>query len=91
MVLEIGAGGGRWTQFLVGAREVVVAELDPQFFRYLKKRFKEDKAKLRFYQTSGYELKGIDGESIDFVFSSARSCTSTPRASTSTWVRSTGC
>ena len=69
VVLEIGAGGGRWTQFLIGAREVVVAELNPQFFRYLKKRFKDDQAKLRFYQTSGYELKGIDGESIDFVFS----------------------
>jgi SAM-dependent methyltransferase len=69
VVLEIGAGGGRWTQYLIDAREVVVAELNPQFFAYLKKRFKNDKAKLRFYETSGYELNGIDAESIDFVFS----------------------
>ena len=69
VVLEIGAGGGRWTQYLIGAREVVVAELNPQFFRYLRKRFKKDKRKLRFYETSGYELNGIDSGSIDFVFS----------------------
>jgi SAM-dependent methyltransferase len=69
VVLEIGAGGGRWTQYLIGAREVVVAELNPQFFRYLRRRFKPHKRKLRFYETSGYELNGIDAESIDFVFS----------------------
>jgi SAM-dependent methyltransferase len=69
VVLEIGAGGGRWTQYLIGAREVVVAELNPQFFPYLRKRFKDDKHKLRFYETSGYELNGIDSGSIDFVFS----------------------
>jgi len=69
VVLEIGAGGGRWTQFLIHAREVVVAELNKQFFRYLRKRFKTHKHKLRFYETSGYELEGIDSGSVDFVFS----------------------
>jgi SAM-dependent methyltransferase len=69
VVLEIGPGGGRWTQFLVGAREVVLVDLNKQFFRYLRKRFRRHKAKLRFYQTSGYELHDIDAGSIDFVFS----------------------
>ena len=69
VVLEIGPGGGRWTQFLVGAREIVLVDLNKQFFRYLRKRFRKHKSKLRFYQTSGYELAGIDAGSIDFVFS----------------------
>jgi ubiquinone/menaquinone biosynthesis C-methylase UbiE len=69
VVLEIGPGGGRWTQFLVGAREVVLVELNTQFFRYLRKRFRKHKRKLTFYETSGFELEGIDDGSIDFVFS----------------------
>ena len=69
VVMEIGPGGGRWTQFLIGAREVVLVELNTQFFRYLRKRFRRYRRKLRFYQTSGYELNGIDDGSIDFVFS----------------------
>ena len=69
VVLEIGPGGGRWTQFLIGSREVILVELNKQFFRYLRKRFRKQRRKLRFYQTSGYELNGIDAGSIDFVFS----------------------
>jgi SAM-dependent methyltransferase len=69
VVLEIGPGGGRWTQFLIGAREVVLVELNPQFFRYLRKRFRKQRHKLRFYRTSGYELDEIDDGSVDFVFS----------------------
>ncbi len=68
-VLEIGPGGGRWTKYLLGAKEVILVELNPEFFHYLIERFKEDTFKFRFYQTSGYELEGIDAESIDFVFS----------------------
>jgi ubiquinone/menaquinone biosynthesis C-methylase UbiE len=69
VVMEIGPGGGRWTQFLVGAQEVVLVDLNKQFFRYLRKRFRKHRRKLRFYQTSGYELHDIDDGSIDFVFS----------------------
>ena len=69
VVMEIGPGGGRWTQFLIGAREVVLVDLNTQFFRYLRKRFRRNRRKLVFYETSGYELNGIDDDSIDFVFS----------------------
>ncbi len=69
VVMEIGPGGGRWTQFLVGAQEVVLVDLNKQFFRYLRKRFRKQRRKLRFYETSGYELHDIDDGSIDFVFS----------------------
>jgi SAM-dependent methyltransferase len=69
VALEIGAGGGRWTRYLLSAREVVVVELNSQFFPYLESRFPEARGKLRFYETSGYELGGVDDESVDFVFS----------------------
>ena len=69
VALEIGAGGGRWTRYLVRAREVVVVELNSEFFPYLESRFPDAAEKLRFYETSGCELAGIDDGSIDFVFS----------------------
>jgi len=69
VALEIGSGGGRWTRYLLAAREVTVVELNAEFFRYLEQRFPADRAKLRFYETSGYELRGVEDESIDFVFS----------------------
>ena len=68
-VLEIGPGGGRWTQFLMPAREIVLVDLNAEFFPYLEDRFRDHAAKLRFYQTSGYELAGVENESVDFVFS----------------------
>src|SRR3954447_687880 len=68
-VLEIGPGGGRWTQFLLPASEIVLVDLNGEFFPYLEDRFREHAAKLRFYETSGYELAGVETESVDFVFS----------------------
>ena len=69
VALEIGAGGGRWTRYLLRAREVIVVDLNGEFFRYIESRFPEEAGKLRFYETSGYELGGVEDESVDFVFS----------------------
>jgi SAM-dependent methyltransferase len=69
VALEIGAGGGRWTQYLLRGREVVVVELNSAFFPYLASRFPDAAPNLRFYETSGYELGGVEDDSIDFVFS----------------------
>ena len=69
VALEIGGGGGRWTRYLLPAREVIVVDLNPEFFEYIESRFPEAAGKLRFYETSGYELGGIEDESVDFVFS----------------------
>jgi SAM-dependent methyltransferase len=69
VALEIGAGGGRWTRYLLGARKVVVVELNPEFFPYLLERFPDEADKLEFVETPGYEIPGIEDGSIDFVFS----------------------
>ena len=68
VVLEIGPGGGRWTQYMLNAKEVVIVDLNPEFFDYLKDRFKEDPCQFRFYRTSGFELVGIASDSVDFIF-----------------------
>jgi ubiquinone/menaquinone biosynthesis C-methylase UbiE len=52
----------------LGARDVIVVDLNSIFFPYLKERFSGDLSKIRFYNTSGYELNGIESGSIDFVF-----------------------
>jgi SAM-dependent methyltransferase len=67
--LEIGPGGGRWTQFLVPAKELILVDLNPEFFDYLRQRFPEAVSRMRFYETSGYELGGVADASVDFVFS----------------------
>ena len=68
VVLEIGSGGGRWTKYLVAAKKLVIVDLNSVFFPYLEKRFSESTGKMKFYHTSGYEMNGIDSDSIDFVF-----------------------
>lgn len=67
--LEIGPGGGRWTQFLLPAREIVLVDLNPEFFEYLRERFPQAVDRMRFYRTRGYELGAVADASIDFAFS----------------------
>jgi SAM-dependent methyltransferase len=70
VVLEIGSGGGRWTQYLLrSAARVIVVELNPEFFAYLLRRFPGDAARLELYQTSGYEMRGVPDGTVDLVFS----------------------
>ncbi|MCU0498108.1 MAG: class I SAM-dependent methyltransferase [Anaerolineae bacterium] len=68
-ILEIGPGGGRWTEYMLHAQHLIMVELNPEFFDYLRQRFAAQIDKFRFYQTRDYELDGITSESVDFVFS----------------------
>lgn len=65
-VVEIGSGGGRWTQYLLDAGHLTVVEYNPESFAYLRARFPA----LAFtpYRTSGYEMRGVASASADFVF-----------------------
>jgi SAM-dependent methyltransferase len=65
-VVEIGSGGGRWTQYLRAAGRLIVVEYNPESFDYLRARFPG----LAFtpYRTSGYEMHGVADASADFVF-----------------------
>jgi len=65
-VLEIGSGGGRWTQYFQRAARLTVVEFNRESFDSLRRRFPE----LRFdaYQTSGFEMTGVADASVDRVF-----------------------
>jgi len=65
-VVEIGSGGGRWTQYLARAGHLIVVEYNPESFEYLRQRFPD--VRLTTYQTSGAEMDGIASGSVDFVF-----------------------
>lgn len=64
--LEIGAGGGRWTQFLLPAARIIIVETTPEFFPYLEARFGP---RFEFYQSSGAELEGVGTGQVDYAFS----------------------
>jgi len=65
-VMEIGSGGGRWTQYLAHAGHLIVVEYNPESFSYLRQRFPD--LRLTTYQTTGAELDGIGPGTVDFVF-----------------------
>lgn len=66
--LEIGSGGGRFTQFLLPFRKVYCADLNPQMFEYLRQRF-PDADHLEFVLTPGDDLPNVPEGSIDFLWS----------------------
>ena len=65
-VLEIGSGGGRWTQYFQRAGRLVVVEFNPESFACLRHRFPD--LSFTAYQTSGYEMGGVATASVDLVF-----------------------
>ena len=65
--LEIGSGGGRWTQYLLPCKKIYCVELNPEMFVYLKKRFPGEKH-IRYIQTGGSDFPGIPDQAISFAF-----------------------
>lgn len=65
-VLEIGAGGGRWTQFLLPAARIIVVETTPEFFPYLEARFGP---RFELYQSDGAEISRVGDAEVDYAFS----------------------
>jgi len=63
IVVEIGCGAGKWTQYLaLHAKEVVAVDIIDSKYRFVAKN-------VRFYPTSGYELSGIATDYADVIFS----------------------
>jgi SAM-dependent methyltransferase len=69
VIVEIGSGGGRWTQYLLPfATRLKVVELNPESFDHLRRRFSDQIEKLEFVVTTGSEMGGVPTGSIDLVF-----------------------
>ena len=67
-ILEIGSGGGRWTQFLLHSAALHCVDINRVMLDYIAKRF-HTPAHLHPYQTSGSDLPDLAPGSVDFVFS----------------------
>ncbi len=68
-VLEIGPGGGRWTEYLAKkARRLILADISPKCIKICKRRFKNC-TNIDYFATDGQDLSFILDDSIDFIWS----------------------
>lgn len=65
--LEIGPGGGRWTRYLVGFRELNVVDYHTEILGELRRTL--SLSNMKFVKNNGTDFPGIKARSIDFVFS----------------------
>ena len=65
--VEIGPGGGRWTRYLLGFKELYLVDYHAELQEELKENFKQPN--MRFILNSGVDFPGIPERSIDFLFS----------------------
>lgn len=68
VVLEIGPGGGRWTQFLLEAKHVYLVDINPEMKNLIASAFPEKK-NWTFCHSSGSDIPDVQQGSVDFVFS----------------------
>lgn len=66
VAVEVGPGGGRWTRYLLGFRTLYVVDYHPELLAELRRSF--NKPNMRFIANGGCDFPGIQGESVDFVF-----------------------
>ena len=64
--LEIGPGGGRWTQFLLDFNIVYVVDYYPEIMEELKKNFA--RPNVITILNNGTDFPGVPDEEIDFLF-----------------------
>ena len=68
-ILEIGAGGGRFTEVLLPkCRRLIALDTSPNMLEILGRRFEGD-GRLELQLGTGYGLDGVADESVDAVFS----------------------
>jgi SAM-dependent methyltransferase len=65
--LEIGPGGGRWTRYMLGFKQMYVVDYYPQLLEELRKNFKQKH--IIAVKNNGADFPGIPDQSVDFVFS----------------------
>ncbi|MBI4308992.1 MAG: class I SAM-dependent methyltransferase [Candidatus Omnitrophica bacterium] len=67
VVVEIGSLGGKWTQYLLPAQEIVCVDINDLGFDYIRRKLPHPH--IRFYLTKGDELRGIADGAVDLIFS----------------------
>lgn len=66
IALEIGPGGGRWTQYLLGFGELYVVDYYAELLSELKQNF--NRPSMKFIKNSGDDFPGVPDQSIDYLF-----------------------
>src|SRR5262245_22123787 len=66
-VLEIGPGGGRWTRYMLGVRELYAVDYHRELLDELRSNF--DRPNMIFVNNHGDDFPGIPAGSVDLVFS----------------------
>jgi len=66
-VVEIGPGGGRWTQYLLGFKSIIVVDFYAEMLDQLKINI--NKPHIRYVKNNGTDFPGIEKDSIDYLFS----------------------
>jgi ubiquinone/menaquinone biosynthesis C-methylase UbiE len=68
-ILEVGPGGGRWTEYLLEiGNEVTAVDISEECLRVCRERF-ADQEHIQFVLTPGNELPGVKDASIDAIWS----------------------
>lgn len=65
--VEIGPGGGRWTQYMLGFKKLYVVDYYPQLLEELQRHFKSPN--MTFIKNNGTDFPGIAERSVDYLFS----------------------
>ena len=66
-VLEIGPGGGRWTQYMLETKHIYVVDYHQEILDELKSNF--DMPNMTFINNNGNDFPDIPEKSIDLLFS----------------------
>ncbi len=68
VVLEIAPGHGRWTEFVLDAKKIILVDLNEECIRFCMNKFSKLK-NINYFANDGRTLSFIEDNSIDFIFS----------------------
>lgn len=68
VIVEIGPGGGRWTRYLLPAKQIYAVDYHQELLDELRSNFASS-GKLIFVKNDGDNFPGVPEKSVDFIFS----------------------
>ena len=66
-LVEIGPGGGRWTRYMLNAKQIYAVDYHKQLLDELRSKFNQNN--IIFINNNGDDFPGIPDTSVDFIFS----------------------
>jgi len=66
-IVEIGPGGGRWTRYMLNAKQIYAVDYHQELLNELKSNI--DATNIIYIKNNGDDFPNIPDESIDFLFS----------------------